>query len=260
MIKIFVDTKEIDVQVTTFPAGEPSLKLEPCSGTVAVIQCFFDTCDDLILALMAEDILRNVYDIPSIRINLPYMPFSREDRRTVHNGSFGLKILAKLLEPFDAVTTIDMHSERGSKWFKTFLDIPVQPYITQAINDSECDVVVLPDKGAADKYTPLIQDKDIICGSKVRDPETGWITKYELPEYDFDKKKVLVVDDICDGGATFIKLAEAMKEREGWALLNLYVTHGIFSKGLERLKEHYHHIYTTETIYKGESNEFITIY
>ena len=47
---------------------------------------------------------------------------------------------------------------------------------------------------------------------------------------DVTGKSVLIADDICDGGRTFIELAKVLKER-GAAHIHLHVTHGIFSKG-----------------------------
>lgn len=50
-------------------------------------------------------------------------------------------------------------------------------------------------------------------------------------------KPILVMDDICDGGATFISLAKEIKAHELYndQELWLYVTHGIFSKGKQTL-------------------------
>jgi ribose-phosphate pyrophosphokinase len=52
------------------------------------------------------------------------------------------------------------------------------------------------------------------------------------PGVKFDHIHCFVVDDICDGGATFIELAKHLSNP---ASLTLCVTHGIFSKGVERL-------------------------
>ena len=54
--------------------------------------------------------------------------------------------------------------------------------------------------------------------------------------------RFLIVDDICDGGRTFLEAAKILKE-ETTGKLFLYVTHGIFSKGIDELLEHYEHIY-----------------
>jgi len=47
---------------------------------------------------------------------------------------------------------------------------------------------------------------------------------------------VLIVDDICDGGMTFKLLARDLLAA-GAKEVHPYVTHGIFSKGLDTLKE-----------------------
>jgi phosphoribosylpyrophosphate synthetase len=53
------------------------------------------------------------------------------------------------------------------------------------------------------------------------------------------------VDDICDGGGTFTGLAITMglpRER-----VELLVSHGVFSKGAERLGQYYRLIHTTNS-------------
>jgi ribose-phosphate pyrophosphokinase len=70
----------------------------------------------------------------------------------------------------------------------------------------------------------------------------------------------LIVDDICDGGATFIGIADAIHEKDPDADVRLYVTHGIFSKGIDVFKGKLNHIYVSNVfpdIPESESN-FIT--
>jgi len=43
------------------------------------------------------------------------------------------------------------------------------------------------------------------------------------------------VDDICDGGRTFIESAGLLREAYPEADIHLYVSHGIFSKGTDVL-------------------------
>ena len=61
----------------------------------------------------------------------------------------------------------------------------------------------------------------------------------------------MIVDDICDGGQTFIELAKAL-EKQGAHQIFLYVTHGIFSKGLDTLKVYFSGVYC----YHSLSNSF----
>jgi hypoxanthine phosphoribosyltransferase len=59
----------------------------------------------------------------------------------------------------------------------------------------------------------------------------------------------LVVDDICDGGGTFNLLAEAFQKDPHAAKsdLSLYVSHGIFSKGIRAINDRYVNIFTTDS-------------
>ena len=60
-------------------------------------------------------------------------------------------------------------------------------------------------------------------------------------DIDYKDKHFFVVDENCDGGGTFIQLAKVFfAHRHGTGIeksLNLFVTHGIFSKGLNPLKD-----------------------
>ena len=58
--------------------------------------------------------------------------------------------------------------------------------------------------------------------------------------------KCLIIDDICDGGGTFIGLAKELKQKNAGDLY-LAVSHGIFSKGLEALNTYFTKLYTTDS-------------
>jgi ribose-phosphate pyrophosphokinase len=67
--------------------------------------------------------------------------------------------------------------------------------------------------------------------------------------------KVLIVDDICDGGATFIRAARALRAIEPDVEVGLCVTHGIFSKGRQHLLDNgIDKIYTTNSLLKNDGN------
>ena len=66
----------------------------------------------------------------------------------------------------------------------------------------------------------------------MRDVATGDIintTVNNIPN-DIAKARLLVCDDLVDGGRTFIELAKVLKPHNPKEMA-LYVTHGIFSKG-----------------------------
>lgn len=65
------------------------------------------------------------------------------------------------------------------------------------------------------------------------------------------EKDFIIIDDICDGGATFINIASKIKEYyKGFKYepkIYLIVTHGIFSKGFKELSEYFDGIYCTNS-------------
>ena len=85
-----------------------------------------------------------------------------------------------------------------------------------------------------------LQADGLIIFDKVR---IGSIVKTEVFVEDTVKlasaDNLIVVDDICDGGATFISLAESIKKYNEKANWYLIVTHGIFSKGVSELEKYY---------------------
>jgi ribose-phosphate pyrophosphokinase len=82
--------------------------------------------------------------------------------------------------------------------------------------------------------------------SKSRDVKTGKLTGFKVYAEDLEGKDCLIVDDICDGGGTFIGLAGELKKKNAGNLY-LAVTHGIFSKGFEELEKCFDKIFTTDS-------------
>ncbi|MEI8631794.1 phosphoribosyltransferase family protein [Vibrio sp. PP-XX7] len=95
----------------------------------------------------------------------------------------------------------------------------------------------------------------MIQAQKLRNLKTGEIIKTEVLG-DVKGKKVLIADDICDGGRTFVELAKVLKS-EGATEISLFVTHGIFSKGFEVFAGLIDVIYTTDSF--KSASEYIKI-
>jgi ribose-phosphate pyrophosphokinase len=60
-----------------------------------------------------------------------------------------------------------------------------------------------------------------------------------------------VVDDICDGGATFVAIGKRLQERHVKESY-LFVSHGIFSQSTYELSKHYKQIGTTNSIHEDD--------
>lgn len=174
----------------------------------------------------------------SADLDIKYLPYARQDKEISNDSCFALKVFADILNrmKFERVAIQDPHSQKALDLIKK--SYPYYPYIEleKAFRSAECDLVIYPDAGANEKYANLF-NYPCTSATKVRDQLTGNITHSELTEPELIKNKaVMIVDDICDGGRTFIELAKLLKEA-GACRVDLFVTHGLFSKGLKPLKQ-----------------------
>ena len=201
-------------------------------------------------------LLRSIFDeTPAAGVDLiiPYLPYARADRRFVRGDCFGLQALGRQIDAmqFDRVYTLDAHSAAASERVSRLIDVPPVNLIYSAISrfadrlGADTVNVIFPDEGARKRYSlpDHIGPINIAVAhcSKRRDAKTGKLLGFDVPKTEFGH--ALIVDDICDGGGTFLGIAEHLAPRT----LGLYVTHGIFSQGFSELKRRFDVIYTTDS-------------
>lgn len=208
------------------------------------IQWYFEEEGEFLILAQLKDLLDSKGF--KCKLYIDYLPYSRQDKPVSNNNTFGLNTFAKLLNSlnFELITILDPHS--GEAISKINNSFPIYPKneLNMVIDKLNPDLICYPDLGAKNKYSTLY-DYKYVYGNKVRDQLTGYIKSYKL-NGEASNKSVLIVDDICDGGATFVLLSKELKRRQAKSI-NLFVTHGIFSKGLKDLFESgIENIYTSE--------------
>lgn len=243
--------------VLTYSAGEIQITIpEPTIRDVEE-SCIFDArilgecyCNATAIAQVA-DVLAHSIDISKIGLFMPYMPYSRQDRRVAPNTASSLKVFAGQINAmgFGYVKTIDPHSDVCEAVFDSLKILSNESLVAHALRAFRLDDVTFlaPDAGAAKKLPALtnaldLESYDIATASKHRDVMTGDITHTSVP--DGLRNNVVIVDDICDGGRTFIEIAKALP---GETKKHLIITHGIFSKGLDVIFEHFDTVTTTNS-------------
>lgn len=226
-----------------YPGGEIGINVNKdiLKHSKVNISCRLKSSDS-ILALYQ---LCQAFTSDNVTVFIPYLPYSRQDRcqesdNIVKPAMTGL-LYSLLDKRVRRIITFDIHSTIHCGLYD---NISSNLITKKLVTDKTA--VILPDKGA---YTRYGKDyKNAFCGVKQRDPVTGNITSYTLKNsqglHSYDK--ILVVDDICDGGATFLLLADAISKITP-VPIDLYVSHGIFSKGISTLKSKYSNIYSTNS-------------
>lgn len=212
------------------------LDLPQISTRTATIKWDF-THEGEFLQLAQLHMLLKHHGVRNVDLELSYLPYGRQDKRVANDATFALRTFAHQLNlmKFRRIEIMDPHSEIALNCI--YNSVASYPFgaLKDALKLTSADIVCYPDKGALTKYSKVYSALTHIYGEKVRDQLTGNITSYELIG-DPAGKSVLIVDDICDGGMTFKILAKDLLAK-GARDVNLFVTHGIFSKGLKTLHE-----------------------
>ncbi|QNR53823.1 ribose-phosphate pyrophosphokinase [Pseudomonas phage phiK7A1] len=248
------------VDVIKFPGGEVNVNIN--SGSLAYddrevaevtgvrMEARITSMDDLFALFLATDAIRRVYAEAAIDLFIPYFPYARQDRVCNSGEALSVQVMGKLInaQGYTSVIVVDPHSavtpaviDRCLVWdqFDVFSDIK---------QDWSEWTIVAPDQGAVKKcedFAKRVGAKAVVGFNKTRELSTGKITGM-VPLFEPDPDAAyLVLDDICDGGRTFIELVSHMSYV---GTLELAVTHGIFSKGVGIVADHFDMVHTSNSL------------
>jgi ribose-phosphate pyrophosphokinase len=245
--------KEIQFESFIFSGGEPHIKIDPSfdvSDKVTITHRL-NSFNDLGLLCMAVDALRRM-EAKIEKLVIPYFPAARQDRVMIKGEPLSVKVYAEIINnlKFERVIVFDAHSEVTSALLNNCEVITNHKFIKLVIDKIKNDLtLVSPDGGALKKIYKLSEflgGAEVVECSKSRDVKTGKLSGFKVNSTDLQGMNCLVVDDICDGGGTFIGLADALKEKNAGKLY-LAVSHGIFSKGFDQLNTCFDKIYSTNS-------------
>ena len=222
--------------------------------------------NDLGLLVVAVDAVRKElqrirkYDV-HLELLLPYFPGARQDRVMIQGEPLTVKVYTDIINSlkFSRVTIIDPHSEVTTALLDNVEVIDNHKFVLKVLKDtypqrnSNTPILISPDAGSNKKVTKLGQYlsdfnvMDIVKCDKTRNVKDGSITGFEVYTENLNGRDCVIVDDICDGGGTFIGLGKELIKK-GCGKMYLVVTHGIFSNGFNGLNRLFEMIYTTDSI------------
>lgn len=279
-----VDSEKSDIKykISRFPDGQQSITLDmvdadlPEKITVSITSRF-TSFKDLEIIIAANQALREFSYVENVKLNVPYFLGARSDRKFEAGTSNYLKtVICPIInaQNFSRVTVLDPHSDVLeaclNNYHKHNNHRLVKDALTKIDNKQGAQsriCLVSPDAGAYKKIFDVAKEFDIqnvVTANKVRDLKTGKIISTEIPNLPGstgdtdsanDGMKYVIIDDICDGGRTFIELAKAIKNERVSAKIYLVVTHGIFSAGFKELSQYFEGIYTTNSYRDVPTNE-----
>lgn len=253
------------IPINRYPSGEPLVNWNqiPKNGikTLLVRQQNMDAF--MTTLFLADAIAERGGHVKYLM--LPFVPGARQDRKNDQGDYlFTIKYVAKLINEagFDQVKVIDPHSEvtpalidrcevvHADECFPTPMGAGMAVELGIPLNPVDWSAVIAPDEGSIKRASRVARKLGIpvVYGYKLRDVRDGSLTGFglqDVPE-ELKSKPLLIVDDICDGGGTFLGLSGEIAKQDCKA--DLYVTHGIFSKGVTDLLNVFGRVITTDTV------------
>ena len=237
-----------------FAGGESHVKLgAPLRAAQEVtVTARLRSGDDVMQLLLTVDAIERAgVGAHLVTLVLPYLPYARQDRVMVSGEPFSLKVFARLVNALGVheVRVFDAHSDVGPALIDRCRvqgsGEAAATYIRQRVGERPF-VLIAPDAGAYKKTERLASTLGVpvVVATKYRSVVDGSLAAPDVLG-DVRGKVCVIVDDICDGGGTFLNLADALTTA-GAAECHLFVSHGIFSKGYDALRARFASIGTTD--------------
>lgn len=249
-----LDGEELKFESFTFSGGEPHIKINPNFETAkgVTITHRLNSFNDLGLLCLAVDALKRM-QVAIVDLYIPYFPAARQDRVMIKGEPLSVKVYADIINSlgFKKVLVFDAHSEVTPAVLNNCEVIANHKFIAKVMEEIGNEAILIsPDGGALKKIykvSEFLGGVEVVECSKSRNVKTGKLSGFKVYADDLQGKDCLIVDDICDGGGTFIGLAEELRNKNAGKLY-LAVSHGIFSKGFGELSSSFEKIFTSNSV------------
>lgn len=259
--------KAAGIETMFFPGGEPHVKV-PRFKSSEPIKLFLKlrTWNDVGIAVCLLDVLDRRANVEVAEVFIPYFPGARQDKAFDYDSPYTVAIMEAALCGGMDVSVFDPHSpvlESFSSLKAVYMPADLRIDVDEEKHGPVVGIIA-PDAGAYDRAQHFREqfypNAALIECSKIRNKRSGTLSHYEMGEL-FEEGRYIVVDDICDGGGTFNLLAEAFDANQygKGSGLELFVSHGIFSKGTLAVSPRYSRITTTDSWWSGPSVGRLTV-
>jgi ribose-phosphate pyrophosphokinase len=256
----WITVDDAELSVDEFPDGSFRFTVDYQGTDLEFVVRLKSTLPEAIVATYQVCFaLLEAYLDNTITVIVQTMPDQRADRAEAFGMTNAAHVSAHLLAnlPCDQLVVFDLHSNVSRSvltsecnydskqleinepldcFLETLEDCDMDP-------DMRIDHVVAVDKGAEARAesiaahfgaSVIYADKKRVGGKVIGHELVGTLERPIKPT-----DTIWIVDDLCDGGATFISIAQLLRRNMKFGELNLYVTHGLFSKGKEELFKYY---------------------
>jgi len=211
LIHVTLETKQ-------FPDGESYIRypidITTYDGLILIQRAYPEQNNRLIQVMLAMHAAHDL-GIKSIHVVLPYLPYSRQDRRFRDGEPVSLQTILSLLSSLGASTiiTVDIHKPEAFR-INNAQCINIEPFKLYAdrLRGISNAVLLSPDIGSLWRVGKVSEylGAPFSYLEKFRDRVTGEVTM-KPKELDVAGKEVFIIDDIIATGGTIIEATKILK-------------------------------------------------
>jgi ribose-phosphate pyrophosphokinase len=248
-MRLSIAGRPIPLKSFIFAGGEVQVRIEdpepPATPPPDVlIQASITSANAFMELLLLTDAVRRSYHDPRIHLVCPYLPYARQDRVAYPGEALSVAVACRMLnaQQYASVEVWDAHSDVSLALLDRVRHRPASDFAGPIITVN--DVIVAPDQGAVKRARGCasLAGVPLVLAEKIRSTDTRAITGTKVHSDPIGDRDFLIIDDICDGGRTFIELAKVLRPLTR-GRVKLFVTHGIFSAGFDPLRADFDRIY-----------------
>ena len=192
--------------------------------------------------------------IENVELIIPCMFQQQHDRRFKENQSFELKNICDFINScnFFKVYVYHPHSDAVQMALNNVRIMDNSNFISKVLSNIEGEPILLSTDAGSYKWINKLADTlnfqgEVYGANKSRDMETHKLTQI-IDRQDFKGRDILILDDLCVAGGTFIGLAKLLKERNVGKLY-LAVSHITIKNPNKELETSYEKVYCTNSKY-----------
>jgi len=230
-MKVININQQQGIKFLLYPDNQPHVNIQDINeGEEVKVICSITDSLTMMHLLQCSNALDNLFAKKRV-LAIPYLMAARFDRLMQHGDSIDLKVVSDLINScgFEKVYLFDVHSDTSTMLIKNAVNVSNQRLVSEYTKEDA--ILICPDAGAVKKVGKYFDwnknISNVVYCNKSRDLSNGNLTLNVLTPEKCEGRNCVIIDDLCDGGGTFLGIASQIKPKH----LTLIVTHGIFSKG-----------------------------
>ena len=237
--------KPVGITLREFPDGEIYVRflddIDSRGVYLVVVRGFPEQDRNILKAILITSTLREL-GARKILLFMPYLPYSRQDKRFLEGEAVSAKIVAKLLvdSGADRLITIDIHNPNAYSFLgNKFMNLSTTNLWSRFINRRFADSrvgVISPDIGRKHHVSKIAANcnANVISFMKIRDLHSGRILRQEpedpnaYREFLGESSVIFIIDDILATGGTVSNIARRLRSDGFRGPIYALFTHGLF--------------------------------